>query len=73
MGSMSVIHDGVTVARLGHPTTQVAHWSSLDENPNGRPFQTLPRKAEGHLHVVAPCFLRLGCGSGGPYSGHVLF
>ena len=87
MGSVSVIRDGVGIARMGHPTapypslgsqlshpsTQVARWSFLDGDPIGGPFQTLPGMAEGHLHAVAPYFLCSGCDSGGPYLGHIPF
>ena len=49
----------------------MTRWPLLDGDSIGGPLQTLPRKAEGHLCVVAPRFLCPSCGSGGPRLGHV--
>ena len=86
MGSVSVIRDGVGIAHMGHPFALylslgicLSRWidsGSLLVSPGGDPslgpFQVPPRKAEGRLRVVAPCFSCPACGSGGPYLGHVL-
>ena len=54
-------------------STRVTRWSLLDGDFIGGPFQILPGKAKDHLLVVAPYFLCPGCGSGGPYPGHIPF
>ena len=88
MGSMSVIHDKVGIAHMGHPSApylslgiRLSHpidSGSLLVSPSMEilliwHFQVLPGKAEGHLRTVAPCFLCPMCSSGGPCLGHVLF
>ena len=57
------------LASIAKPTIPL-HKASFGSDKGGI-LQTLPRKVEGHLCVVAPRYLCLDCGSGGPYLGHV--
>jgi hypothetical protein len=58
--------------RLSYPVDSGSLLVSPGGDPVVVPFQVLLGKAESHLHVVTPCFLRPACGSGGSYLGHVL-
>ena len=78
MGSTFIIRDGVGVAYMGRPFAPYLSLGIRLSRPidSGSPLVSPGRRSRcwalvHHLRMVAPCFSRLACGSGGPCLGHV--